>query len=267
LRLAIDCGLEVSDEDAWRLRRPAGFNSDLPTLQLAHKYGIGWTENTDWLLMGAKSGSVSKVSWLYTRKHYTLPEDVCEAAASSGNVDLLKWLKEKGRQFRTNTCNCAAEAGHVHVLQYLRAEGCEWDEHCFEAAVHGGRVSVLRWLQQHKCPWSTRRMCNLAALSGSIHMMQHARQLGGTLEARTMSCAALKDHLSMCQHLHAKQCPWDVEACAHAARYGHLEVLLWLREIGAPWNPNYVAEEAAAGGRMHILQCLHNEGCLTMWSY
>jgi hypothetical protein len=87
------------------------------------------------------------------------------------------------------------------------------------------------------------------------------RQLGGTLNAENMSAAAFKGHLLMCQHLHAEHCPW-AEACADAARGGHLETLCWLREKGCPWDSNRVAEEAAAGGRMHILEYLHNERLL-----
>jgi hypothetical protein len=154
-------------------------------------------------------------------------------------------------------------AGHVHVLQYLRSEGCEWNEDCCSAAVKAGHITMLKWLLEQGCPWNTRRICNLAALSGNIHMMQYVRQLGGTLSAAVMSAAARKGHLLMCQHLHAEHCPWDAEACADAAREGHLETSCWLREKGCPWDSNRVAEEAAAGGRMHILEYLHNEGLLT----
>jgi hypothetical protein len=94
--------------------------------------------------MGAvQSGSIAKVNWLYAEHDCELPTDVCEYAAQSGNVDLLKWLRERGRQFRNCNCNPAAEAGHVHVLQYLRAEGCEWNEACFSAAVQAGHIAVL----------------------------------------------------------------------------------------------------------------------------
>jgi hypothetical protein len=214
-------------------------------------------------MMGAaQSGSIAKVNWLYTEQDYRLPADVCGYSAESGNVNLLKWLKQEGQRFHIYTCNHAAEAGHEHVLEYLRAEGCEWNEDCFNAAVIAGHINVLQWLQEHGCPWSTVPMCNHAALSGSIPMMQYARQLGGTVGAGTMSCAASKGHLNMCKHLHSEQCPWDAEACADATRFGHLEVLRWLRAGDCPCDLNRVAEEAAAGGRLHILEYLHNEGLL-----
>ena len=48
-------------------------------------------------------------------------------AASSGNLELVKWLRGEGCPWTWETCFIAVRKGHVKVLRWVRANGCPWD--------------------------------------------------------------------------------------------------------------------------------------------
>ena len=70
-----------------------------------------------------------------------------EEAAGRGDLETLKWLRDKGFPWNEDACARAAEGGHLEVLKWLRAEGCPWDEWACERAAKGGHLKMLRWLR------------------------------------------------------------------------------------------------------------------------
>jgi hypothetical protein len=85
-------------------------------------------------LTGAvRSGDLSKVTWLYTEQRCELGDhaELCYAAAKSGSIALLDWLKQLGVALTTihgnigglEVCEAAARHGRMHALQYLHAWG------------------------------------------------------------------------------------------------------------------------------------------------
>ena len=45
----------------------------------------------------------------------------------NGHLEVLKWARENGCDWDSNTCSYAAENGHLEVLKWARENGCEWD--------------------------------------------------------------------------------------------------------------------------------------------
>ena len=77
----------------------------------------------------------------------------CDAAASSGQLEALQWLREDGCPWNENTCAMAAYGGHLEVLQWIRANGCPWDERtCYCAATEIVNLEVLQWAHANGCP-------------------------------------------------------------------------------------------------------------------
>ena len=121
-------------------------------------------------------------------------------AAGSGNVELVKWLREQDRPWSSgedddggegddedggededdgndrsnnglNCMNAAAMNGHLDMVQYLLAQGCEWDTDTCKNAAEGGHLEVLQFLQSNQgpsgerkeeCPWNVQE-CHDAA--------------------------------------------------------------------------------------------------------
>jgi hypothetical protein len=59
------------------------------------------------------------------------------------------------------------------------------------------------------CPLNRSKVCQRAALEGSLEGLQCAQNKG---------------------------CPWDESTCANAAKCGRLNVLQWARKNGCKWN-------------------------------
>jgi phosphoserine aminotransferase len=48
----------------------------------------------------------------------------CSYAAENGNLEVLKWARENGCEWESNTCSCAAWNGHLEVLKWAKNNGC-----------------------------------------------------------------------------------------------------------------------------------------------
>ena len=102
----------------------------------------------------------------------------CSRAAESGNVELMKWLREQGRPWSSgedddggDCMNNATVYGHLDMVQYLLAQGCEWGADTCWFAASGGHLEVLQFLRSKQgpsgerkevCPWNAQDCHNAA---------------------------------------------------------------------------------------------------------
>ena len=56
-----------------------------------------------------------------------MDEELMRQAASSGNLELVRWLRGEGCPWDLGTCLYAVDYGHEEVLRWARENGCEWD--------------------------------------------------------------------------------------------------------------------------------------------
>eukprot|EP00953_Heterococcus_sp_UTEX-ZZ885_P014042 7993-Heterococcus_DN1.PRE.1 len=88
VQLAVACGLTIRAISNWRLQRVAGKRSSLSTLPAAHKLKLPLTHHVT--LGAARSGSITKLDWLYEEQRQYLPVEIRMAAIGEGHVDVLK---------------------------------------------------------------------------------------------------------------------------------------------------------------------------------
>lgn len=79
-------------------------------------------------------------------------------AASSGNIDLLEWLRIQGLDATWGDAPTAAavQKGNLPVLQWLDAQGCAPQsglQAAWPAAAIHGHKHILQWLHTRKIPW------------------------------------------------------------------------------------------------------------------
>ena len=60
----------------------------------------------------------------------------------------------------------AASSGNLELVQWLRGEGCPWDHWTCFYAVECDHVEVLRWARENGCPWEAFVRDEAAALLG-----------------------------------------------------------------------------------------------------
>ena len=163
---------------------------------------------------------------------------VCEKAARAGQLEVLKWARDRGCRWRNRKiCALAAEGGHLVVLQWLRGNSCEWDWRTCARAAEYGHLEVLRWARENGCEWNS-STCTSAAGGGHLEVLQWARANG---------------------------CEWDTDTCQWAAAGGHLKVLRWALENGCPWDGWISASVSAEGRHLEVLQWARENGCNIEW--
>ena len=153
-------------------------------------------------------------------------------AAERGHLSTLKHLHRQGlMRFTAEVCAKGAGSGNLELLKWMRENSCPWDKFTCSAAAHGGQLEVLQWARANGCPWDE-WTCTMAATLGHLEMLQWARANGCPWNEDTCLMAAMAGHLEVLQWASANGCPWDEFTCAYAAEGGHLEMLQWARANG-----------------------------------
>jgi hypothetical protein len=153
------------------VQRAAGAHGSLLTLAVAHGLGLEFDEHT---LHGAvESDRESIVNFLLTEHRCPMAWYIGFAAASSGNLRMLKFLRERGFKFSHFAMCCdAAEGGHLETLKYLRQEGCSW----FGSTIAGSaaRSGNLEMVSMSKLS-ETHRPYALKSTHHHLHMLACSR--------------------------------------------------------------------------------------------
>eukprot|EP00953_Heterococcus_sp_UTEX-ZZ885_P035386 18275-Heterococcus_DN1.PRE.1 len=210
----------------------------------------------------ASNGSISMLDWLRTQSwcvfdHCTcagavygrqlaalqhLRSEGCEwdaehvhnIAASSGNIELVEWLRQQeGIEIGANTLAAAAGSGHIALCEHLRSTGCGWDASACARAGVFGQLDALRWLRSNGCPWDVSTVCTSAACGGYTDILDYVIEQGEVLSVElltdALSCAGYNDQLRAAQWLRQRGANWPA-----VLAYGNLEYeRLWSNELVA----------------------------------
>ena len=186
--------------------------------------------------------------------------------AGRGDLDTLIWLWEKSRvhksRWDTGVTSAAAASGNLALLSWLRqlSPPCPWDEECTEAAETKGNLAVLQWLrsQSPACPWEWRRCILGAARSGSIDLAKWlwSQDTRTPWDTKPTTAAIRRCDLPMLTWLDAQGWPISGETAwfiAAALSCGH--ILQWLHMKKIPWGQQMLecsASQAAAPALMFL---------------
>ena len=193
-----------------------------------------------------------------------LKELKIDQALDFGNVRAVRRLMLRGNVKKAYMCAAAAASGQLGLLKYLRAGGSKWDKDTCTYAAKGGHLEVLKWARANKCPWDEAtcgerggerprpRDAEVGARERLPVEQVDVRERGGGRPPRGAQVGARErlpvgrgdvrvggegnGHLEMLKWARENDCPWNEWTCVHAAYGGHLEVLKWLRENDCPWG-------------------------------
>jgi hypothetical protein len=94
-------------------------------------------------------------------------------ASRHGNLSMVKFLIDKGFEYRhTVVTQAAAASGNLEVLIYLRSLDCPWSETIYLAAAAEGHLEILKWAESHGCPWDNSDLFPAAAKSSNRDVYQ-----------------------------------------------------------------------------------------------
>jgi hypothetical protein len=161
------------------------------------------------------------------------PEILCMGAAQVGNIEVLKFLREKGCPWGARTSTEACWYGQLELLKWLQKEGCLCDLDGFLSKC-GGHLDILKWMRE--------------------------TYPGCAFDARASIRSTSKNRLDCLMWLREHGCPWSENTMAHAAGKGNLEILKWAHENGCPWDDS-TPNNAAITGKLESLEWLHENEC------
>ncbi|KXZ49077.1 hypothetical protein GPECTOR_23g161 [Gonium pectorale] len=103
----------------------------------------------------AWGGHLHVLAWLLEAQLLELHEDVFNAAARSGSVDLLAWLRQRGCPWDSNAYSAAVDTGCEAVLEWLVEQGCPMEEsgQPYLDACRWGDLGMVRCLRRLGVPW------------------------------------------------------------------------------------------------------------------
>ena len=111
------------------------------------------------------------------------------AAAEAGQLEVLKWLKERGFCLKKRVCLVAAKNGYLEVLKWARENGASCEgEHSGEivSIASLGHLSILRNAIESGGTFHP-NTCKDAAKMGNLEVLKWAREWG-SLGSRNLTC-------------------------------------------------------------------------------
>lgn len=208
--------------------------------------------------IAAGEGNLEVLRWLH-EKGCKLGKNVCKEAAANGHLDVLRWLRD-----READLDCAANAacanGHLEVLRWLEGEGVRPSKKAFLDAAKGGHLEVLRWSVDLLKQWDLMRSVSQRAAGG------------GNLEILKWLHSMAKEAASKYKKEDPDYGPrndWDgvyssyicaSKALTAAAEHGHLDIMKWLWKMYKIKRTVAAVRAAAANGNIPVLTWLKVNG-------
>ncbi|KAL6057546.1 Ankyrin repeat-containing domain [Balamuthia mandrillaris] len=149
-------------------------------------------------------GSVSLLQWgLRLNPPPFLTVHVCNWAAEQGQLDVLKWVRERQQQQQQSNAskrrpiirNCSpgapspppllpgmatwtsfADCESRGVLQWAREQGCPWDKHTCAQAARNGHLEVLKWAVEKGCHCDAATCAELAERNRRLEVLAWFRR-------------------------------------------------------------------------------------------
>lgn len=141
---------------------------------------VGATSDT--VAIAVKSGNMGLVKWLRkNEKHSWMSADedaeLCNAAASVNNYEMLKWLIRKGCKMSAGVLISFAKCGNLAALQQLHSDGYCLVSGCCNLAARHDHLEILKWLHENGCKWNNITWV-FAKVGGSSRILQYLRDNG-----------------------------------------------------------------------------------------
>ena len=109
------------------------------------------------LTAAVSSGNMEMVEWLFNDQKCSTAFDPLDSAASRGDVDMYRWLREREGSRNFLTASKAAENGHLAMIRTIQVDECEdglgtgflvgeYDE-AMKSALRNNHAKVVDWLR------------------------------------------------------------------------------------------------------------------------
>jgi len=122
----------------------------------------------------ATGGNIELLKWV---RECECPWSECRRVAKRGDLEMLIWARENDCDWEQNTCNYAAREGHLEVLKWAKENDCPFDENVCQSAVRGDHFELLKWAVEHGCPLVPETL-QIAERGGNQEIIQYLKEKG-----------------------------------------------------------------------------------------
>lgn len=224
---------------------------------------LGVVLERDILYRLCDSDNIETFKWLLT----LMVEDsflntLFPIACSSGAVQILEWLRQRGYWNNLHVWNNVA----VKTAKYFLEHGVPFNHpRVLNTAAHRGDIEGVKWAIATLNVQSTRITQVNAVYSMNLDLIEFLGLDVGPGDVIPSSvCVFLSSQgqrgFGLLKWLQKRGAQFSQNICAMVAASGHLAHLKWLRAEGYAWGDD-VWRNAAAKRHVHILKWLYRNGC------
>ena len=190
LKRAHLAGVKWEGDEGLPYANEAAYYGKLEALKYLHDDNCGMDSST--VKAAVKSGSVACLEFLLG-KGYSLPRKLLDAAASKGELNMLKYLVEKFVKtdndwsfvqvraiwkavYQEGAITYDMAENYFDCAKYLLEKGCPWNGEEIVDAIENKNVSILKFLHKNKCPWNVDEVVETLDEYGTPRIVQYARK-------------------------------------------------------------------------------------------
>lgn len=155
--------------------------------------------------------------------------DVCTHPSSAirDHIDCLN----QGKSWNADTCSVLAFYGNLEAIKFVRERGCPWDSQTTTQAASEGNLEMLVWLHQNECPWDV-SLYKETAIS-DCYFRQHS-DFSEHSNPFLFIASSNNDYLECVKYAYENGCDLtsDPQILLNAAQGGNLEMFKWLYYYG-----------------------------------
>ncbi|CAL6418125.1 unnamed protein product [Bathycoccus prasinos] len=170
----------------------------------------------------------------------------CWRVAETNKLELLKWAREEKKcKWNEWTITAAASQGNLEMVKYCVANECPIDEDACAFAAFNGHLEVLKYLREEaEAPWDS-ETAERAAENGHLHILEYlVERKFYRYSGYVCMLAAEHGHLDCLKYLHeTAKAPWNSFSVREAHKNNHPECVQYLLDNNCPLPPGWLYED------------------------
>ena len=187
--------------------------SSISTLEFAWEnkslWPSWWEEEEYFCYQVAQTNTLELLKWAREEKKCEWDEYTITVAIKQGNMEMLKYCVANECPINEGACANAASGGQLEVLKYLREEvKAPWASSTATFAAKNGHLHILEYLVERKFDQYSVNACVYAAMTGHLDCLKYLHETAkAPWNDWSVYHAHKNNHLDCVQYLLDNNCP------------------------------------------------------------
>jgi predicted regulator of amino acid metabolism with ACT domain len=229
----------------------------LDILKWLHQKGVPLDSNK-LFDMAARHNQKKIIKWLHNLG-FSFSNNMTVYAARKNHFNLLKWLHQQGCPFGNyngfhnhNEVTAAASTGNIQMVKWLIRLGIEVTFVAIIKAAELGHFVLVNWFMFEGYPIN-RRLIGYLLIHGMYTVAEKLLEQGFRLEKQLQTRILLKSNPTNWKWLLDQGCVFTEDSIGIAARLERRDTLEWLDERCLIFNKSQLTQTIATSGKLNML--------------